>query len=161
VLDVIRWIGACVVALALAACSRTYHPDYHPETRYSFIQNISVGSNEGRPHCRAGHAAECFHDCMTLGSGEACYLLGVMFEIGDGVRKDHETASRLVALADKLGYAGAAIDLQMAAPYLDLWGGGERAPAATVTPSSSSGVVTSGTPVVVYGSMNGDIYLTR
>jgi hypothetical protein len=34
-----------VASLFVAACSRTYHPDYHPETSYTYAQNVTYVKN--------------------------------------------------------------------------------------------------------------------
>jgi hypothetical protein len=157
----VRFVAATVTTLGLAltaGCSRTYHPEYHPETRYSFVQNISVGVPEER--CKLGRSGECWRECFERSHGEACYLLGVMFETGHGVARSHEDALRMSALASKLGYAPAAIDVELAAPYLDLWGR-DHAPSVASPPTVASGNVSSPGGVIVYGSVNGDVVLGR
>lgn len=162
--------GPGVFALAslacLAACVRTVHPEYHPETRYSFVQNISVGAPTDAEVCKLGRTGECWRACFERSRGEACYLLGVMFETGHGVPKSHEDATRMRALAGQLGYAPAAIDVDMAAPYLDLWGHDDTRlrPGAPIVRRSKAtepprGAVSSPGGLVVYGSINGDVYL--
>jgi hypothetical protein len=39
--------AACVLAIAylVAACSRTYHPDYHPETSYTYVEHATYVQN--------------------------------------------------------------------------------------------------------------------
>jgi TPR repeat protein len=150
--------GAFLAALVSGACSRTYHPEYHPETRYSFVQNISVG--EGSERCKLGRAAECWRECFHASRGEACYLLGLMFETGHGVARSHADAERMSSLARSLGYAPASIDVEMAAPYIDLWRrGGDRTPRGPQTQPSAT--VSSPGGVVVYGSVNGDVYVGK
>ena len=158
--------GLSLVALAVGAgCSRTYHPEYHPETRYSFVQNITVGDVENNARCKLGRVGECWRDCFERSHGEACYLLGVMFETGHGVRQNHEDAIRMSALAGKLGYAPASIDIDMAAPYLDLWSRAPRTPEPRPRGGSTgqglAGSVTPTGPLIVYGSIGGDVYLGR
>lgn len=155
----------CLAAAALSGCVRTYHPEFHPETRYELVQNISVGAPVREERCTLGRTGECWRECFARSRGEACYLLGVMFETGHGVPRSHEDAVRMSTLAAKLGYAPASIDVDMAAPYLDLWGQ-ERSAAAAKAPThdpmpAHAGSVSSPGAVVVYGSVNGDIYLGR
>jgi TPR repeat protein len=140
---------------ALLGCSQTYHPEFHPETRYSFVQNISMGAPEER--CDLGRTAACWCDCFARSHGDACYLLGVMFETGHGVPRSHDDAVRMSLLAAKLGYAPASIDVDMAAPYIDLWGH-DQTTTVGVSKTSTSNVSSTG-GVVVYGSVNGDIIL--
>jgi TPR repeat protein len=157
-------LACALLSSAFTGCSRTYHPEYHPENRYSFIQNISVGAPATPSPCAPGKARECWRECFERSRGEACYLLGVMFETGHGVARSHDNAQQMTQLAGRLGYVQAAIDLEMAAPYLDLWSY-EHRPAARASSISAprarpaAGAVTSGGGVVVYGSVNGDIYL--
>ena len=167
----------------LAACSSTYHPEFHPQSSYSYVQNISLGPPPDTGECRLGRAGDCWRQCFTSSNGEACYLLSVMFETGHDVPRNHDHALRLSALARKLGYAPATIDIAMAAPYIDLWRGGSREPRAEkctgaacastkvstsagtaeapVSPGSLVGSVSSPGGVVVYGSLNGDVYIGR
>jgi hypothetical protein len=151
---VVSAVGASALTV-LAGCSHTYHPEYHPETHYSFVQNISVGVPEER--CKLGRTGECWRECFERSRGEACYLLGVMFETGHGVARSHEDAVRMSAVASKLGYAPADIDVQMAAPYVDLWGH-DKAKTGSVGQSKGQNVSSPG-GVIVYGSVNGDIFL--
>jgi hypothetical protein len=154
---VLRALLLAVGWLALSACATTYHPEYHPEVRYSFVQNISYGPPVEASHCRLGLANECWNECFARSRGEACYLLSVMFETGNAVPRRHDSAERLAAVAARLGYEPAAIDVTMAAPYLDLWrhersARGERPKGAdTAVVRSEKGVV------VVYGNLNGDV----
>ncbi len=155
------FVSAVVCALPVA-CVSTYHPEYHPEIRYSYVQNISYGVPEGATHCRLGLASECWNECFGRQSGEACYLLSVMFETGNGVPQRHESAERLAAVAGRLGYEPAAIDVTMAAPYLDLWRH-ETTPRG-VRPSGArdQGVVRAEKGVVVvYGNLNGDVVIGK
>jgi len=150
-------LAAFVAFAASAGCARTYHPEYHPETRYSFVQNVSIGAPVDPDRCKLGRTGECWRSCF-----EACYLLGVMFETGHGVPRSHDDAVRMSTLAAKLGYAPAAIDVEMAAPYVDLWDHETRrasVPPPTRDRRSAAGTVSSPGGVVVYGSVNGDIYL--
>jgi hypothetical protein len=38
-------LGLVCAAAALPACSRTYHPDFHPESSYSYVQNVTYAQN--------------------------------------------------------------------------------------------------------------------
>ena len=157
-------VAVSVAALVAVGCSHTYHPEYHPETRYSFVQNISYGDPDDAERCKLGRTAQCWRRCFEKSEGEACYLLGVMFETGHGVPKSHVDAARMSALAGKLGYAPASIDVEMAAPYLDLWGhDGPGKPTRQERPETGArgGNVSSPGGVVVYGSVSGDVYLGR
>ena len=98
-------VAASTGALFVSACTQTYHPEYHPETRYSFQQNISYGAPVETERCKLGRTAECWRACFHESNGEACYLLGVMFETGHSVPRSHTNAARMSALASKLGYA--------------------------------------------------------
>jgi len=157
------------VVLLLAGCARTYHPEYHPETRFSFVQNVSYGVPAAPEVCKLGRTGECWRSCFEHSRGESCYLLGVMFETGHGVPRSHDDAIRMTALAAQLGYAPAAIDVEMAAPYLDLWThDSTRAPEPETRhaerakgTNGEKGTVSSPGGVVVYGSVNGDIYIGR
>ena len=43
---VVRRAASLIAAsLLVAACSRTYHPDYHPETSYTYAQNVTYVKN--------------------------------------------------------------------------------------------------------------------
>jgi hypothetical protein len=155
-------VRAPLLALALSSsaalgCATTYHPEYHPETRYTFVQNVSYGDKNEPPACNLGQAEPCWRACFERSAGEACYLLGLMFETGHGLAKSHEDAARMTALARSLGYGPASIDLQVAAPYLDLW---SRGGAAAPKPPRVSSVSSKG-GLIVYGSVNGDIFLGK
>jgi hypothetical protein len=152
-------VARTVLAFAVGGCTETYHPEYHPENRYSFVQNISVGSPGDTDRCKLGRTAECWRECFHRSEGEACYLLGVMFETGHGVPKSHADARSMSQLAAKLGYAPASIDVEMAAPYLDLWG--HEGAGKPVDPKARGGSVSSPGGVVVYGSVAGDVYVGR
>jgi hypothetical protein len=152
---VIRLVAAALL-VGLSACSQTYHPEFHPEARYSFVQNISLGPPAEVERCKLGRVPECWRACMDRSEGEACYLMGLMFQTGHGVRESREDAAQFVALAAKLGYAPASIDVDMAAPYLDLWGH-EAKPG----PRATKGTVTSPGAVIIYGDLKGDVYVGR
>ncbi len=161
-------LARCLASTLLGGCVATYHPEYHPETRYSFVQTIVTGgaaTPDDTDRCKLGRAGACWRGCFERSHGEACYLLGVMFETGHGVARSHDDAVRMAALASKLGYAPASIDVDMAAPYIDLWGheGTKVPPPTTPLPRTEprDAMVTSSGAVVVYGSVNGDIYLGR
>lgn len=154
---------AALLSFALGGCAVTYHREYHPETRVSYVQNVTYGVTESHGRCKLGRTTECWDDCFARSEGEACYLLGVMFETGNGVPVRHDSAERLSALASHLGYRPAEIDVDMAAPYLDLW---RHDPTRDSRPPSR--LRTSGEPralqhgsgaVVVYGNLNGDVYV--
>jgi TPR repeat protein len=155
-----RALAILSVCIALEGCTVSYHREYHPETRVSYVQNVTYGIPEDTNRCRLGRASECWNECFARSRGEACYLLGVMFETGNGVPQRHESAERLQALAAHLGYQPAEIDTVMAAPYLDLWrheSQGKRPPSVP-----DRGVVRAGNGVVVvYGSLNGDVYVGK
>jgi hypothetical protein len=65
--------AASVIALSVfvAACSRTYHPDFHPETSYTYAQSVTYVKNgifaprgapdEAPPDASAGEAAPHGH----------------------------------------------------------------------------------------------------
>ena len=156
-----RTLAGLVALLAppasLFACSQTYHPEYHPETSYSFVQNVSYGTVAAPDRCKLGRTGDCWRACFDRSDGAACYLLGVMFETGNGVPRSHEKAARMAALASKLRYEPAVIDVDMAAPYLDLWGRDVHEPA--LPSAHASGEVSAPGGVVIYGSLNGDVYL--
>jgi TPR repeat protein len=159
---VLRALALAAVCVASTACATTYHPEYHPEVHYSYVQNINYGVPASTKRCRLGMANECWNECFGGASGEACYLLGVMFETGNGVPQRHESAERLSAVAAKLGYEPAAIDVTMAAPYMDLWRH-ETTPRGTrPTEARDRGMVRSEKGVVVvYGNLNGDVIVGR
>jgi TPR repeat protein len=145
--------------LLMASCTRVSHPEYHPETQYSFVQNITLASADDPAECRLGRPRACWQGCFVKQRGESCYILGVMFETGHEVPRSREEATTLRNLAARLGYEPASVDLDMAAPYLDLWGR-EKPPSIAEKPKSSApGKVSSKGGIVVYGSVNGDIYL--
>jgi TPR repeat protein len=146
--------------LMLASCTRVSHPEYHPETQYSFVQNITLAPDEPA-ECRLGRTRACWQGCFVKQRGESCYILGVMFETGHEVPKSREEAATLRSLAARLGYEPASVDVEMAAPYLELWGREKPAspPVAAKSKGPPSGKVSSKGGLVVYGSVNGDIYL--
>jgi hypothetical protein len=41
----VRFVPLLVTTLVLGACSRQYHPEYHPETSYSYVQNVTYAQN--------------------------------------------------------------------------------------------------------------------
>jgi TPR repeat protein len=159
---VLRAFALVVACVASSACVQTYHPEYHPEVRYSYVQNITYGVPVDTNRCKLGRASECWDECFARSRGEACYLLSVMFETGNGFPRRHDSAERLSALAARLGYEPAAIDVTMAAPYLDLWrhdtsyrGGRPSGVRDAGQVRSEKGVV------VVYGNLNGEVYMGK
>jgi TPR repeat protein len=146
--------------LLLASCTRVSHPEYHPETQYSFVQNITLANPDDPAECRLGRTRACWQGCFVKQRGESCYILGIMFETGHEVARSHEEATTLRKLAARLGYEPASIDVDMAAPYLDLWGR-EKPPSIAAKPKGRppAGQVSSKGGLVVYGSVTGDIYL--
>jgi TPR repeat protein len=157
-----RALAMLAVCAAPLACATTYHPEYHPETRYSFVQNITYGVPADTNHCRLGLANECWNECFARTRVEACYLLSVMFETGNGVPQRRESAVRLAAVAAKLGYEPAAIDVVMAAPYLDLWRHETSARGTRPKKARDKGMVRSEKGVVVvYGNLNGNVYVGK
>jgi TPR repeat protein len=128
------------------------------------VQNISYGVPVDTEQCKLGRTGECWRECFQRSQGGACYLLGVMFETGHGVPHSHSDALSMSALAVKLGYVPASVDVEMAAPYLDLWGHDSRKVQTTESsPKTETGAGNVSSPggLVVYGSVNGDIYLGR
>jgi hypothetical protein len=109
-----RLVLVLASSMALVACSTTYHPEYHPESSYKYVQNVLYAQNVVvRPEP----------------SGET-----------------------------------APIDLEMAAPYLNLWSGGgsgQAPPAPVPTPGAPHGKVSSPGGVVIYGDVYGDMFFGR
>jgi len=154
-----------VAGIVMVACSTTVHSEYHPEARFSFVQNIAVGVPEEPDHCELGRAPECWRGCFARSRGAACYALAVMFETGHGIPLSHDNARRMAAVAARLGYAPAAIDVDMAAPYVDLWSHAPSGLSGAPVPRSGEMrppvSVTSTGGLVVYGSVSGDVFLGR
>ncbi len=140
-----------LAALGLTACASTYHPDYHPESRYSYVQNVTYAQNAyvlpddaKVDSCAPGKPTECWWDCYKRSNGDACDLLSVMYEIGDRVKRDHATAARLQQRACDLGACGGLADVPTEA-----------------SAGRGSGSVSSAGGVVVYGDFNGTITVGR
>jgi hypothetical protein len=104
-----------LVSLGLGACTSTYHPEYHPESSYKYVQNVVYAQN------------------LVVRPPDP----------------------KMVP-----------IDLEMAAPYVDLWGRGgakSEAPASPPPPQRPAphGKLTSPGGVVIYGDVYGDIFFNR
>jgi TPR repeat protein len=136
-----------LVVLSLSACASTYHAEYHPESQYSYVQNVTYAQNAfvlpAAPNvdsCTPGHPAECWWDCFKRLNGDACDLLSVMYEIGDQVQRDHANAARLQERACELGACGGLADLP-----------------AEASAGRGMGSVSSAGGVIVLGDFNGTI----
>ena len=149
-----RSVSALAALAALAGCSRSYHPEYHPETSYSYVQNVTYAQNawylgDGAPAatdaspalparddgtCKPYGPHICFRECYQSAKSESCYVLGVMFTKGDRVYRSPENARKLFAKACELG---------------------DCRPPPTDANVSSPGTV------VVYGNVYGQIHIGR
>ena len=104
---------AASLAPSLGACTSTYHPEYHPESSYKYVQNVVYAQN------------------LVVKP------------------QDPKTSP---------------IDLEMAAPYLDLWGRQEFRKSGGAPPSQPPGPrgkVSSDGGMVIYGDVYGDIFFNR
>jgi len=153
----------CVVvcaAASLVGCAHEYHPEYHPETRTSYVQNVTYAQNAwvlpqptniapsaegtyalggGEVACAPGRPTECWRDCFKRASGAACHELASMFEAGYGVVPSHDNAQRLARRACDLGECG---------PLRTAWRG-------------QPGDVSSPGSIVVYGDFKGNVVIGR
>ncbi len=152
--------SACACVLFASACTHEVHPEYHPEARYSYVQNVTYAENAwiappssagspgvapslessyalgaGGDTCEGGRAQACWRECFKDATGESCARLADMFARGDGVTRSPDNARRLAQRACDLGTCG------------------QRRPAA--------GVVSSPGTVIVYGDFNGNVVLGR
>src|ERR1700733_11198558 len=120
-------LAAPLVLAALAGGSRTYPPEYHPETSYSYTQNVTVAQNawylgdSSKPAATDASPASpalpvrddgtckpygphiCFRECYQSSKSESCYVLGVMFAKGDRVYRSADNARTLFKKACDLG----------------------------------------------------------
>ena len=163
-----RLVAFALAPLLIAGCARTYHPEYHPETSYTYAQTITnvqntiygsaalpssepeanVGATPPEPppdvepesgRCAAGRASPCWRACYRDADGHACAVLAAMFERGDSLGRDLDDARRLFARACDLGDCGL--------------------PRPAV-PAQRGRVTAPGT-VIVYGNFSGSIYVGR
>jgi hypothetical protein len=55
--------------MPLAACSRTYHPEYHPETSYSYVQNVTYAEHVWNVGHAEGEWESASEPAPTKGAG--------------------------------------------------------------------------------------------
>lgn len=109
-------LGLGSFALAsLGACTQTYHPEYHPQSAVTYVQNVTYAHN------------------LTYGTSNSSTPV-------------------------------AQVDVDLAAPYLMP---GDTAPVSRPMPAAPKpedrrpGTVRTPGAVVVYGNLNGNVYLGR
>jgi len=118
--------GVVACAVSLAACVREYRPEYHPETRASYVQNVTYAQNawvmpppervapsadgtyaiDAELACADERPFACWRDCFRRASGAACLELASMYEAGYRVVRNHDAAQSLAARACTLGECG-------------------------------------------------------
>lgn len=156
---------AILAGATASACANEYHPEYHPVSTYSYVQNVTyardivnvqraprpspgasverdvraalAGSGADDAPCADGGALACYRECFHGRASRACYRLGVMFDRGIEVVASPKTAARLYAMACRMGDCDEPPDAPAGAP------------------------VTSPGTLVVYGNVNGNVVIGR